>query len=72
MVTCLHRNEKDVGLNPTATKNEKNGHWGTRLQEVAQGSEQDLEPQTKTNLLELHGGLQHLHHSFYRLRIFSF
>ena len=36
-VTRSHCNDKDVGSNPAATRNE-NGHWGGPLQKVAQWS----------------------------------
>ena len=41
MVKRLHCYHRDVGSNPTTTRNE-NQTLGTSLQKVAQGSEQDL------------------------------
>ena len=41
MVKRPHCNNKDVGFNPTTTRNE-NQTLGDPLQKVVQGSEQDL------------------------------
>ena len=41
-VKRLHWMHKDVGSNPTATRNEKTDIGGPPAQKVAQGSEQDV------------------------------